>query len=81
MTSEIWGIFTRALESLKIGTLMGSFYPKSRMNYLKIYRGLCVMTMNSNTKFVEELVCHFNIDMWNLRNFDSSTWKSKKIAL
>ena len=24
----MWQIFTRALESLKIGTLMGSFYPK-----------------------------------------------------
>ena len=24
------------------------------------------MTMNNNTKFVEELVCHFNIDMWGI---------------
>ena len=28
MTWEIWEIFTRALESLKIGTLMTSLYPK-----------------------------------------------------
>ena len=28
MTWGIWQIFTRALRSLKIGTLMGSFYPK-----------------------------------------------------
>ena len=28
MTREIWQIFTRTLKSLKIGTLMGSFYPK-----------------------------------------------------
>ena len=28
MKWEIWQIFTRALDSLKIGTLMGSFYPK-----------------------------------------------------
>ena len=28
MTWGIWQIFTRALESLKIGTLMGSFNPK-----------------------------------------------------
>ena len=27
-TTEIWQIFTRALESVKIGTLMGSFCPK-----------------------------------------------------
>ena len=33
--------FTRAmLESLKIGTLMGSFYPKYKMYKLKIYRGV-----------------------------------------
>ena len=27
-------------ESLKIGTLMGSFYPKQKMYELKIYRGV-----------------------------------------
>ena len=27
LTLEIWQIFIRALKSLKIGTLMGSFYP------------------------------------------------------
>ena len=32
-------IFTRALESLKIGALKGSFYPKQKMYELKIYRG------------------------------------------
>ena len=31
MTWGIWQIFTRALKSLKIWTLMGSFYPKSKM--------------------------------------------------
>ena len=31
-------IFTRALESLKIGTLMGSFCSKQKMHELKIYR-------------------------------------------
>ena len=38
MTWRIWQIFTRALESLKIGTLMGSFYPKLKMFQLKSYR-------------------------------------------
>ena len=33
-------IFTRALKSLKIGTLMGFFYPKWKMYELKIYRGV-----------------------------------------
>ena len=40
MTWEIWQIYTRALESLKIGTLMGSFYTKYKMYELKIYRGV-----------------------------------------
>ena len=30
----------RTFESLKIGTLMGSFYPKQKMYELKIYRGV-----------------------------------------
>ena len=36
------------------------------------------MTMKNNAKFEEELTRHFKIDM---RNFDSSTRKSKKSAL
>ena len=31
-------MFTRVLESLKIGTLMGSFYPKWKIYELRIYR-------------------------------------------
>ena len=31
-------VFTRALESLKIGTLMGSSYPELRMYELKIQK-------------------------------------------
>ena len=40
MTWEIWQIFTRALESVQIGTLIGCFCPKQRMYELKIYRGV-----------------------------------------
>ena len=40
MTWGIWQIFTRALESLKIGTLMASFCLKLKMYELKIYRGV-----------------------------------------
>ena len=72
MTCEIWQIFTRALESVKIGTLMGS---------LKFTEELCVVTMKNNAKFEEELTCHFKIDMRILTDFDSSTRKSKNIAL
>ena len=39
------------------------------------------MTMKNNAKFEEELTCHFETDMRNLTNFDSSTQKPKKIAL
>ena len=33
-------IFTRALESVKIGNLMGSFCPEQKTYDLKIYRGV-----------------------------------------
>ena len=39
------------------------------------------MTMKNDSKFEEELLCHFKIDMRNLKNFDSNTRKSKKCAL
>ena len=32
-------IFTKALERVEIGTLMGSFCPKYKMYELKVYRG------------------------------------------
>ena len=38
MTQGIWQIFTRALESLKIGTSIASFCSKLKINELKIYR-------------------------------------------
>ena len=37
---RIWQIFTRALESVKIGTLIGAFCPKQKKYDLKIYRGV-----------------------------------------
>ena len=48
---------------------------------LKFTEELCVMTMKNDAKVGEELACHFKTDMRNLTNFDSSTRKSKKIAL
>ena len=38
--TEVWQIFTRAFENLKIGTFMGSLYPKQKMYEFKIYRGV-----------------------------------------
>ena len=39
------------------------------------------MAMKNKAKFKEELTFHFKTDMRNLTNFDSTTRKSKKIAL
>ena len=39
------------------------------------------MTLKNDGKFEEQLTCHFEIDMWNLTNFDLSTQKSQKFAL
>ena len=39
------------------------------------------MTVKNNAKFEEELTCHFKTDISNLTIFDSSTKKSKKIAI
>ena len=67
-------------ESLKIGTLLGFFYPKQKMYELKIYRGV-VMTMKNDAKFKEELTYHFKIDMRKLTNFDPSIQKSQIFAV
>ena len=40
MAWGIWQTFTRALESLEIGTFIGSFYPKCKIHELKIHRGV-----------------------------------------
>ena len=40
---------------------------------LKFTGEACVMTMKNDTKFEEELTCHFKIDMRNLTYFDPST--------
>ena len=56
-TWEIWQIFTRALESVKIGTLIshqiGTFVQSIEDMTLKFTEELCVMTMKNNAKFEE----------------------------
>ena len=62
MTWGIWQIFTRALESVKIGTLMGSFCPKWKMYELKMYRGV---------------ICHDNEEwckIWRGINLSFQNW-------
>ena len=80
-TWEIWQIFTRALESVKMGTLMGSFVQSRKCMSLKFTEELRHVTMKNDAKFEEEFTCHLKIDMKNLTNFDSNTLKSKKFAL
>ena len=62
MTWGIWEIFTRTLESLKIGTLMGLFCPKLKMHELKIYWGF---------------ICHDNEEWcknWRGIDFPVQSW-------
>ena len=52
------------------------------MHELKISRGVIMChDMKNGAKFEEELTCRSKIDMGNLTNFDSSTWKSQKCSL
>ena len=51
------------------------------MSELKLTRGLGFLTMKNDAKSGKELTCQFKIDMRNLKNFDPSTQKSRKIAL
>ena len=76
----MWQIFTRALVSVKIGTLMDLFVQSRKGVTLNVMEELNVMKMNSNTKIEEELTCRFKIDMRNVTNFDPSIRKSKKIV-
>ena len=48
---------------------------------LKFTEKLCDMAMKNNANLEKEMTCHFKTDMRNLRNFDTSTRKSKNIVL
>ena len=65
----------------KLGLLWHPFVQSRKGMALKFTEELCVIPMKNNTKFEEKLSCHFKTDMSNLMNFDSTTSKSKKIAL
>ena len=53
----------------------------SRHEVFKFTGKFCVMTMENDTKFEEELTCQFKIDMRNWTNFELNTRKSQKFAL
>ena len=48
---------------------------------LKYTGEFCVMTIENDAKFENELTCQFKIDLRNLTNFDPNTRKSHKFAL
>ena len=58
------------VESLKIGTLMGSFIKSRKCMRLKFTGEFCVMRMKNFAKLEEESTGQFKIDMRNLRNVD-----------
>ena len=55
MTWRIWQIFARALESLKIGTLVGSFNPKKKKYKLKVHRGVISQDNEEWCKILREI--------------------------
>ena len=48
---------------------------------LKFTGDLCIMIMKNDVKFDQKLIGQFKTDMRNLTTFNSSTQKSKKLAL
>ena len=66
---------------LKLGLWWDSLIQSRKSMSLKFTMGLCLMTINNDAKFAEELTCRLKTDMGNLINFDRSTWNSQKFSL
>ena len=64
-----------------MGLFLGAFIQSRKCVSLKLIGELCVMRMNNDAKFEEQLTCQFKIDLSNLMNFESSTQKSQKFEL
>ena len=78
ITWGIWQIFNRALESLKIGTLMGFLVQSWKYMSLKFTEELCIMATKNDAK-IEEQWTQFKTDMRHLTNFDPSTQNLKNL--
>ena len=81
---KTWEFGKFSPEHLKVSKLelwWDPFVQSRKGMTLKFIEESCVMTMKNNAKFEEELTFPFKTDMRNLTNFDSSTPKSKKVAL
>ena len=81
MTGEIWQIFTRALESVKIETLWDPLVQSRKCMTYKFTEELCIMILRNDKISEEELACRFKINIKNLTDFDQSTGKSHKFSL
>ena len=55
----------------KLGLWWDLFIQSGKCMSLKFTGELCVMTMKTDAKFEEELICQFKSDIRNLTNFDS----------
>ena len=60
----------------KLGLFLGAFIQSRKCVTLKFAGWLCVMIMKNDAKFEAKLTCQFKINMNNLLNVESSTWKS-----
>ena len=60
---------------------MRSFWGKYILFELKSADELSLMKLNMDTKFGQELSCHFKAGIRNLTNFDLSTQNSEKFSL
>ena len=66
--AKIWWSFTWPVESLKLHSLIGSFYPNHIKFRLKKYRRVISQTLKSDSKFKEKLTCGFKYYMGALVN-------------
>ena len=55
-------IFYRSTRNSQNWDFDGILYPKQKIDELKVYRELCVISMKNDAKFEEELTCCFKID-------------------
>ena len=75
-----FGKFSRAhLKVSKLGFWWDTFVHGRKCMNIKYSGELCVMTMNNDTKFVEEMNCHFKTDMRNLTNLTETLKSLKKL--
>ena len=71
--------FHPTLESLKVCTLMGSFWPKYTMFELKYYRVLLCCYTEGWTNIYREVDCWLENDIRNLVDFHGSSYKSENL--